>query len=171
MKSVDIQNTLQLKHREYFRDNYLNPSLEQGFIEMTIPDKPNSSHQKYRLTTKGIAVKDSLLFLGTKNQVNEAVANYGSTNSTGEATGEATEFVVEEILRVVVALDGEMKRTEIQEKLDLKHDDFFRTHYIAPAQNLGYIDRSFPGSPNHPNQKYRLTDKGIALKNKLKNKK
>ena len=187
MKSVDIQTTLQLKHREYFRDNYLNPSLEQGFIEMTIPDKPNSSHQKYRLTPKGITVKDSLLFQGTKNQVSEAVAIYGSTNSTveatgeatgevtgeatGEATGEVTEFVEEEIRRVVVALDGEMKRSEIQEKLDLKHDDFFRTHYIAPAQNLGYIDRLFPGSPNHPNQKYRLTAKGIALKNHLKNKK
>ena len=57
MKSADIQNLLQLKHRENFRDNYLIPALNEGILEMTIPDKPNSSKQKYRLTQKGIEMK------------------------------------------------------------------------------------------------------------------
>lgn len=39
---------LGLKHRPSFRDNYLLPALELGYIEMTIPDKPNSSKQRYR---------------------------------------------------------------------------------------------------------------------------
>jgi len=44
---------LKLKHRDNFTDKYLKPALEAGFIEMTIPEKPRSSNQKYRLTIKG----------------------------------------------------------------------------------------------------------------------
>jgi len=39
--------------RTKFRHQVLNPMLEAGLIEMTIPDKPRSSKQKYRLTAKG----------------------------------------------------------------------------------------------------------------------
>ncbi len=44
----ELMELLGLKHRPTFRDNYLLPALELGIIEMTVPDKPNSSNQKYR---------------------------------------------------------------------------------------------------------------------------
>ena len=49
----DLQNLLNLSDREYFRKNYLNPAIEQGFVALTIPDKPTSSKQQYYLTDKG----------------------------------------------------------------------------------------------------------------------
>jgi hypothetical protein len=41
--------------RTKFQQQVINPLLADGLIEMTIPDKPRSSLQKYRLTEKGSA--------------------------------------------------------------------------------------------------------------------
>jgi len=46
----ELQAALDLKDRKSFRDLYLQPALEAGLIQMTIPDKPNSRLQGYRLT-------------------------------------------------------------------------------------------------------------------------
>lgn len=42
-------------NRSKFRDVVLSPLLTLGLVEMTIPDKPNSSKQRYRLTLAGKA--------------------------------------------------------------------------------------------------------------------
>lgn len=57
MNREEIQYQLELTHRENFRKVYLKPAIEAGLIEMTIPEKPNSKHQKYRLTEKGKQMK------------------------------------------------------------------------------------------------------------------
>ena len=49
-----------LTDRTKFRRKYIHPLLEAGILEQTIPEKPNSQKQKYRLTAKGIALKNSL---------------------------------------------------------------------------------------------------------------
>ena len=56
-----IREGLKLKDRTYVREAYINPALKSGFIEMTIPDKPTSHLQKYRLTAKGNRVVRQLL--------------------------------------------------------------------------------------------------------------
>lgn len=59
-KREELQNLLALKDRENFRRSYLQPAIKEGFIEMTIPDKPNSRMQKYRLTLKGQDLQEQL---------------------------------------------------------------------------------------------------------------
>ena len=53
MTSAQIQRRMGLKHRVHFRSHYLQPALDAAVVEMTIPDKPRSNQQKYRLTEKG----------------------------------------------------------------------------------------------------------------------
>jgi ATP-dependent DNA helicase RecG len=50
---AELMALLERSNRTKFRDQVLNPLLEGGLVEMTIPDKPRSSKQRYRLTDKG----------------------------------------------------------------------------------------------------------------------
>jgi Fic family protein len=49
LTALECMKRLKLSHRPTFRANYLNPALSAGLIERTIPDKPNSRLQKYRV--------------------------------------------------------------------------------------------------------------------------
>jgi Fic family protein len=48
-----LQAKLGLSDRKSFRSLYLAPAMEQGLVEFTLPDKPNSRLQKYHLTAAG----------------------------------------------------------------------------------------------------------------------
>ncbi len=54
--NADIRDAFELKDRRRLRETYVVPALADDLIEMTIPDKPNSRLQKYRLTAKGRAL-------------------------------------------------------------------------------------------------------------------
>jgi ATP-dependent DNA helicase RecG len=57
---LELLTLMRLKDRTKFRKKYLYPLLEFGAIQLTIPDKPKSKNQKYRLTAKGLQLKKSL---------------------------------------------------------------------------------------------------------------
>lgn len=117
-----------------------------------------------------------------KGQVIEnEMIDLGLEKITGEVTGEAnmtqvvdnklfmselekiTWEVTGEVRRVVLVMQGEMRRQDIQSILEIKHDDYFRTEYISPALASGLIEMTYPEIPNHPRQRYRLTEKGVEL--------
>lgn len=52
LSAAELMRRTGLSHMPTFRKNYLNPALEQGLIERTVPDRPNSSRQKYRRVRK-----------------------------------------------------------------------------------------------------------------------
>ena len=43
----EIIEKLQIKSKETLRNNYLDPAIKKGLINLTIPDKPTSKNQKY----------------------------------------------------------------------------------------------------------------------------
>jgi len=53
----EMMALVQMKHRPTFSENYIKPALENQLLEMTIPDKPRSKNQKYRLTKLGRQLK------------------------------------------------------------------------------------------------------------------
>jgi ATP-dependent DNA helicase RecG len=56
MNRLEIMHRLGLKDEKHFREAYQQTGVTLQVIEMTIPDKPHSSKQKYRLTDKGRAL-------------------------------------------------------------------------------------------------------------------
>ena len=48
-----LQVVMGLKNAEHFRKAYLVPAMESTCLEMTLPDTPRSTKQRYRLTAKG----------------------------------------------------------------------------------------------------------------------
>lgn len=50
---TELMEAASQTNRTRFRNQMLNSLLEAGLIEMTIPDKPHSSKQKYIISNKG----------------------------------------------------------------------------------------------------------------------
>lgn len=68
------------------------------------------------------------------------------------------------ILRLVMALgEKQMSVKEMLTAVNLRDRGNFTVSYLEPAIMDGFIRLLYPGKPNHPRQKYLLTDKGLAL--------
>jgi Fic family protein len=61
MSREELKSKLGLQDRKSFQLRYLRPALADDLIEMTIPGKPNSRFQQYRLTSKGKKLLPRLL--------------------------------------------------------------------------------------------------------------
>ena len=72
-----------------------------------------------------------------------------------------------EVRNLLKVMEGEMSRKEIQQALELKHDGNFRENYLDPALADAIIEMKYPDSPNHPKQKYLITEKGNEIKKQL----
>jgi ATP-dependent DNA helicase RecG len=58
MNRAEIMEALGLKDEKHFREHYQQAAVAAGLITMTIPDKPKSSKQRYRLTDLGKQLRE-----------------------------------------------------------------------------------------------------------------
>ena len=52
----EMMSAAELKNRENFMDNYLNPAIENGYVRLLYPNTPRHPRQKYLLTVKGLTL-------------------------------------------------------------------------------------------------------------------
>lgn len=91
--------------------------------------------------------------------------------ATPQATRQVTRQVPEGIRRIILVIDGDDKRADMQSKLELKDREHFLDNYLNPAIKDGYIEMAYPDNPKHPKHTYHLTAKGLKLKKSIQNKK
>jgi ATP-dependent DNA helicase RecG len=94
--------------------------------------------------------------------------NEDTPQVTPQDTPQVAPEVSPEVRKLILVLEGEKTRMELQHILELKDEKNFRENYQQKAFKIGLIEMTIPDKPNSKNQKYRLTPKGKALKNSLK---
>ena len=52
----EMVSLVELKDRENFLQQYLNPAIDEGFVRLLYPQSPRHPRQKYLLTVKGLAL-------------------------------------------------------------------------------------------------------------------
>ena len=50
--AIELMEIIKRTNKSKFKNTIINPLVENGFLELTNPDKPKSPAQKYRLTNK-----------------------------------------------------------------------------------------------------------------------
>ena len=55
-KREELMQLLQLAGRRNFKQNYIDPSIDEGYMAMLYPEAPNRKDQAYYLTDKGLAL-------------------------------------------------------------------------------------------------------------------
>ena len=136
---------------------WLKPLLAGGFLEMTVPDRPTSPAQQYRLTDKGRA----------------AVAPDGNGQTGGEAEDEGggqaegqegqAALSAKEIAMLQACLDDPVAADALMATAGhVSRTGQFR-RWLHRLLRDGLLEMTVPGKPRSPAQRYRLTQRGRAF--------
>ena len=137
---------------------WLKSLLARDFLEMTVPDRPTSPAQRYRLTDKGRA----------------AIAPDGNGQAGGEAEGEGGGQVGGQVecqagqaalsAREIAMLQACLDEPVAAETLMAAAGHVSRTGQFRRCLHRllrdGLLELTIPGKPRSPAQKYRLTGRG-----------
>lgn len=83
-----------------------------------------------------------------------------SGHDGGHDSGHDVDMMKELVLAIG---DASKSREELAKAVDISSRGYFQDNYLTPALRYGYIARTLPDKPKSKNQRYYLTDKGLAL--------
>ena len=55
--AIELMEIIKRTNKSKFKNTIINPLVENGFLELTYPDKPKTPTQKYRLTSKFVRAR------------------------------------------------------------------------------------------------------------------
>ena len=155
------------KSRSYFKKHYIDPSVESGLVGMQYPENQNHPKQKYYLTEKGKEVLETLKASEKRKKDKEDVEVATNLQPTYHNLSPTCHQLVTNLsVQVKYLIISLSKKNLSPLELQLATKDapksrpYFKKHYIDPAFESGLIAMLYPDKPNHPKQKYYLTEKG-----------
>ena len=143
----------------YFK-RWLKYLLTGGFLEMTVPDRPTSPAQKYRLTDQG---RTAIAPDGNR-QAGGEVEGEGGYQAEGQAEGQAGQVALsaKEIAMLQACLDGPVAAEALMAAAGHSSRTGQFRRWLHRLLRDGLLEMTVPGRLRSPAQKYRLTDKGRA---------
>ena len=97
-------------------------------------------------------------------QASEQVSGVAGGQASDQAREQLREQPREQVQRLVnVVREDSCTLSEILRRLHLKGRRYVYMSFIKPAIEGGYVLRAYPETPNHPQQRYYLSEKGLKL--------
>ena len=93
------------------------------------------------------------------------------SQQVGVQVSEQVKMLIHSISSKELSVDEILEVYKLLYKQVYKSKWYFKKHTIQPAMIEGYVEMTYPDSPNHPKQRYRLTTKGLRLLDSLKHNK
>lgn len=125
-------------------------------VETVIRERQN---EYYRALAEADERADAAPFVEFMLQaLRDAMREAGDTDQVIDQVSDQVKMLLEAIG------NSELSGSELMKALGLSHRPTFRANYLNPAMEGGWLDRTQPGSPRSPTQRYRLSEKaGIWL--------
>ena len=97
-------------------------------------------------------------------QPGEQVSGRVGGIASDQVSDQAIDQVSDQVQRVInVIRDRVFSMEELMKKLNMTSRRYVRVNILNPAIDGGYVLRSSPDKPNHPKQRYYLSEKGLKL--------
>lgn len=144
--------------REMEQAQMLPPSyLQESFILRTTVKGTSSTEKGTSNEKKDLSSTKKDLSSGKKD-----LSNTKKDLSSGEKDLSRAEK--DRILKLLRTMpEGYSDMSGLLVACGMKSVKKFRENYIDPAIKIGVIERLYPNSPTAPNQKYRMTSKGLVM--------
>ena len=86
--------------------------------------------------------------------------DHATAQVTGQVGGQVTGQVAEQVL---LFCQTPRKASEIRELFGLRHRETFTDNYLRPLLEKGWLEPTIPEKPRSRMQRYRTTEKGLAV--------